>query len=222
MQGGLVDCPGLQPPVNYVVRRAAALHRLPHRTQQPPLARRGEDEHLPELELVVPRVRLLRGRLHLHEYRGDPDPRERGGEEYDGQRGEDHEGWYPDRRRRDGEEDAEDYESDGEAQGHLEPAPVGWHHDVARAVGERLRLAGIHALEDHRQVVPAHAEIPDLLDGLVEPGPVVYYSYHGVPGVLLLYLPPFRQNANLQRRIRAHHALRFQPPNSIHCRVPAY
>src|ERR687889_446204 len=75
VQGCLVDGPGLQPPVNYVVRRAAALHGLPYRPQQPPLARRGEDKHLPELELLVPGVRLLLGRLHLHKYRVDPDPR---------------------------------------------------------------------------------------------------------------------------------------------------
>src|SRR5215212_4774777 len=66
MQRGLVDGPGLQPPVHYVVRRAFALQYLSHGTQQPALARRGEDEYLTELEPIVPRVGLILGRPHLH------------------------------------------------------------------------------------------------------------------------------------------------------------
>src|SRR3712207_6700166 len=103
VQGGLVDGAGLQPPVHDVVHRAPALQGLPDRPQQPPLARRGEDENLPHLELVVPGAGLLRGRLHLREDRGDPHPRQRAHKQYPRQREKDHERRYPDGGRRDGE-----------------------------------------------------------------------------------------------------------------------
>ena len=119
VQGGLVDGPGLQPAIHYVVHPPDALQGFAHGTQQPALARRGEDEHLAELERIVPRVRFLLGRAHLHQYRVHPDPRERGGEEDERERDEDHKRGYPYGRRRDGEEDPKDYERDGEAQGNL-------------------------------------------------------------------------------------------------------
>ncbi len=217
-----MDRPGLQPPVHYVVHRAAALQGLPNRPQQPPLARRGEEQDLTQLELAVPRASLFLGSLHLHEYRVDADPRERGREEYRRQRDEDHEGRNTDGGRRDGEEGAQDQERYGEAYRHLEPALVVGDNDVTRPLRERLRLVGVLALEDDRQVVPAHAELPNIRDGLVEPGPVVHDPYHGVPRSLLRDLPPFRQNAYLQRGNE--HATHggFQPATSITLSSPSH
>jgi hypothetical protein len=73
-----------------------------------------------------------------------------------------------------------------------EPPLVAGNDDVARARGERLRLAKVLALEDHRQVVPVHAEVPDLLDGLVELGPVVYHPHYCVLGDPIRCLPAFQ------------------------------
>src|SRR5215217_8254114 len=215
VQGGLVDGAGFQAPVHDVVHRAGALQGLPYRPEQPPLPRRGEDEDLAHLEVVVPGASLLGGSSHLDEDRRDPDPGQRADKEYRRQRDEDHERRDPDGGRRDGEQHAEDDERDGEAYGHLEPALVPGDHDVARPLGERLRLAHVLALEDHRQVVAVNPELLELPDGLVELDPVVYHPYNGVLGDLLWCLPPFQALLPPQRWL-------WLPFRGGFCRSTAY
>src|SRR5215212_8172964 len=70
--------------------RAGAVQGLPYRPEQPPLSRRGEDEDLAHLEVVVPGAGLLGGGSHLDEDRRDPDAGQRADEEYRRQRDEDH------------------------------------------------------------------------------------------------------------------------------------
>src|SRR5215213_3436056 len=197
-QDGLVDGAGFQAPVHDVVPRSGALQGLPDRPEQPPLPRRGEDEDLPHLEVLVPDARLLGGGPHFDERRD------------------------PNSRRRDGEQHAEDDERDGETYGHLEPALVPRDHYVTRPIGERLKLAYVLALEDHRQVVAVNPEVTELPDGLVELDPVVYHSYHGVFGDPLWCLPTFQTLLPPQRGYGSALPRRFLPVNSIHARATPY
>src|SRR5215212_7442368 len=221
-QDGLVDGAGFQAPVHDVVPRSGALQGLPDRPEQPPLPRRGEDEDLPHLEVLVPDARLLGGGPHFDEDRQDPDPGQRTDEEYRRQRDEDHERRDPNSRRRDGEQHAKDDERDGETYGHLEPALVPRDHYVTRPIGERLKLAYVLALEDHRQVVAVNPEVTELPDGLVELDPVVYHSYHGVFGDPLWCLPTFQTLLPPQRGYGPALPRRFLPVNSIHARATPY
>jgi hypothetical protein len=124
-------------------------------------------------------------------------------------------GWTPtlvkDQERRDpygghgdGKESPQNQESYGETHRHLEPPAVVGDHDVECSLRERLVLVGVFALENNREVVPAHAEVLDLPHRLVERGTVLQYPDHGVLGPVLRgdgllrnslrYIPPSLQN----------------------------
>src|SRR5215203_5576783 len=167
---------------DYVEVDALPLEDPPDRLEGGPTARRGEQQHLTPLELVVPERRLVGWRFYVDEDGRDPHP----GEDRDGQKGgyrdKEQEEDNPDLGRREREEESRDHEDRGETCCNPEAPGVVRDQYVARPFRERLRHVGVRTFQNSGEVLVPDSDLAQLRDSLVEPGTIFQDADHRIPG----------------------------------------